>query len=497
MNFLDKRASGVLLHVSSLPSKYGIGTFGEAAYKFVRRLKGAGQRFWQILPLSHTSFGDSPYQGFSTFAGNPFFIDLELLCKEGFLKKSDCESLDFCDKSDRVNYGKLYFARQKIYKKILENFEKRLPADFDSFLSDNAFWLDDYALFMAIKDDKHGASFDVWEDSIKKREDSAVCEYKTRLEKSILMYKMLQYFFFKQWHRLKAYANSQGVKIIGDLPIYVSLDSADVWATPQQFDLDQNLTPRVVAGCPPDAFSKTGQLWGNPVYNWDYMKEDNYSWWILRLKKCFEMYDVVRIDHFRGFEAYYCIPFGEETAQNGYWRKGPEMSLFEAAQKELGEAPIIAEDLGFLTKEVYDLLSKSGFPGMNVLQFAFDKSGESKYMPQRHIENSVVYTGTHDNNTLIGWLDDEDEENLQFAQKTLKVKSTKALARAMMKCAQESKSRLCILTMQDLLSLNADARMNTPSLASGNWSWRMKKSDLMPHNFYFLKNCTKKYKRHV
>ncbi len=495
MNFSDKRASGVLLHVSSLPSKYGIGSFGKDAYRFVRLLKGAGQKFWQILPLSQTSFGDSPYQSFSTFAGNPYFIDLEQLIAEGYLTKADCDSLDFGGKNGRVEFGKLYSARQKIYKRIFERFVKNIPSDFDGFCADNDFWLDDYSLFMSIKDQKIGASLDVWELPLRKREQETLNTYRAALGDSILMYKMLQYLFFKQWFRLKAFTNSLGIKIIGDLPIYVSLDSADVWSNPELFDIDQNLVPKVVAGCPPDAFSKTGQLWGNPVYNWDNIARRGYSWWIMRLKKAFEMYDVVRIDHFRGFEAFYCIPFGDKTAQNGYWKKGPEMSLFEAAQKELGDMPIIAEDLGFLTKEVYDLLSKSGFPGMNVLQFAFSKDGESKYMPHRHIENSVTYTGTHDNNTLIGWLDDEDEENLSFAQKTLNVSCIKKLPQAMMKCALQSKARLSILTMQDILRLDGEARMNTPSLSSGNWSWRMRRSDLSLFKFKALKRCTKSSNR--
>lgn len=495
MKVTEKRAGGVLLHISSLPSKYGIGTLGKNAYEFVDRLKKAGQKYWQILPLNPTSFGDSPYQSFSTFAGNPYFIDLDALISEGFLSKDECDGIFWGNDAKKVDFKSVFEGRKRIYSIIYQNFTQNVPKDFENFCKENDLWLSDYALFMAIKDSKFGASFDVWEDGIKKREEGAIAHYSEELKDTVQMYKMLQYFFFKQWRALKNYANLNGIKIIGDLPIYVSLDSADVWSCPEQFDLNEDLVPNFVAGCPPDAFSSTGQLWGNPVYNWEYIKNDGYRWWISRLKKCLEMYDAVRIDHFRGFESFYCIPYGDKTAENGFWRKGPDMSLFDAAKNVLGDMDIIAEDLGFLTPEVYELLGRSGYPGMNVLQFAFDKSGESKYMPNRHIENSVVYTGTHDNTTLKAWIDEENRENVRFAKKTLGVLLKRNLPRAMMLCALKSRSALCILTMQDLLSLGKEGRMNTPSTDENNWSFRITERQLNAAKYGFLKKYTRKYGR--
>ncbi len=492
MNITDTRGSGVLMHISSLPSPFGIGTFGKSAYEFARLLKEAGQKYWQILPLGHTSFGDSPYQSFSTFAGNPYFIDFDILVEKGYLLKEDLEG-SFDERF--VDYGKLYENRQKMFLKLFLRFKENVPKEFKAFCKKNAYWLDDYSLFMAIKDSKFGASLDVWEEKIRKRDKKALLEYKNKCSDRALYYKMLQFFFYEQWSELKSYVNSLGIKIIGDLPIYVSLDSSDVWSNPKQFDLNENFEPNFVAGCPPDAFSEDGQLWGNPVYNWDYMKKKGFSWWISRLKKSFELYDVVRIDHFRGFEAYYCIPYGDENAKNGHWRKGPEMKLFKKVKRKLKNAPIIAEDLGFLTKEVYDLLEKTGFPGMNVLQFAFNPSGESKYMPDKHIKNSVVYTGTHDNDTLLGYVQNTSREELDFAKKILECSEDSEIPEAMMKCALKSKSAISILTIQDLIGLDSSARMNTPSTNSGNWSFRTLENELCSENFEFLKKYTDIYNR--
>lgn len=458
------------MHISSLPGNFGIGTFGKNTYSFVDFLYESGQTYWQILPLCPTSFGDSPYQSFSTFAGNPYFIDLDVLCKQGYLKPEEYEDINWGENPVKVDYGLLYVKRHEVFKKVQTHFFEKLPADYDAFCEKNAFWLDDYALFMAIKDSYSGKSFQEWDDSIRRREKSAVKEYSEKYAKRCDYYKMLQYLFFEQWNKLKAYANDKGIKIIGDLPIYVALDSADVWSSPEQFVLDDDLRPTEVAGCPPDAFSEDGQLWGNPLYDWEYMKNDGYSWWINRLRECLKMYDVVRIDHFRGFDSYYCIKFGSTTAKVGEWKKGPGMDLFRAIKAQLGKMPIIAEDLGFLTPSVKRLLKQSKFPGMKVLQFAFDSREESDYLPHNYTPNSVVYTGTHDNDTIIGWQKSMKRADLRYAKEYLNSKLS--FNWAMMTATLSSVSDTAILTMQDLMGLGGEARMNTPSTLGGNWEWR-------------------------
>ena len=377
MNILNKRSNGVLMHISSLPGNTGIGTLGKPAYDFVDFLKKSSQTYWQILPICPTSYGDSPYQSFSTFAGNPYFIDFELLVGQDFLQKKDYENIIWGSDETQVDYGLLYEQRHKIFSIIQKNFEKNTPADFESFCKENAFWLDNYSLFMAIKDAHNGVSFLEWEKEIINREEQSLKKWTEKCSDRINYYKILQYLFFAQWNNLKKYANDNGIKIIGDIPIYVAADSADVWSNPEQFMLDENHVPIEVAGCPPDGFSADGQLWGNPVYNWDYMKKDNYSWWKKRLEMSLKNYDVLRIDHFRGFDSYYCIPFGDTTAKNGVWKKGPGTALFEEIKKCYGELPIIAEDLGFLTDSVRQMLKDVGYPGMKVLQFAFDSRENS------------------------------------------------------------------------------------------------------------------------
>ena len=398
MNFLHNRASGILMHISSLPGPGGIGTLGSQAYAFVDRLADAKQTYWQILPICPTSYGDSPYQSFSTYAGNPYFIDLELLQKDGLLSEDDWKHTHWADDERFVDYGVLYIERHKLLRNVHKKFEKNLPGDFDSFCENNAFWLDDYALFMAIKDRHGGISFHKWEEDIRERNPESVANWTNLCHNDIRYYKMLQYLFFKQWTALKTYANKKGIRIIGDLPIYVSSDSSDVWATPEIFDTKE------VAGCPPDAFAADGQLWGNPVYKWDVLKAQNYKWWITRLTYNLAIYDVLRIDHFRGFESYYCIPSQDTTAKNGVWKKGPGLELFTEFKKQSGEAAVIAEDLGFLTDEVKQMRKDSGYPGMKVLQFAFDSREENDYLPEHYTHDSVVYIGTHDNDTLLGWI---------------------------------------------------------------------------------------------
>ena len=495
MGLLDKRAAGVLMHISSLPGDFGIGAMGKEAYKFIDKLKAAGQRYWQILPVCPTGFGDSPYQSFSTFAGNPYFIDPQLLCKEGYLKKEDYAEISWGEREDRVDFGRLYVKRNELFNKLFKSFGEKIPSDFVSFCRKNAHWLDDFALFMAVKDAHNGAAFYEWDEDIAKRKPEAVVWWSAKCRERIEYYKMLQYFFFKQWNALKTYANQKGIYIIGDVPIYVARDGADVWSNPAQFKLDEDFCPIEVAGCPPDAFSQDGQLWGNPIYNWDYMKEDGYKWWTARLRAAFSIYDVVRIDHFRGFAGYYCIPYGSKTAKEGVWREGPRMQLFDAVKKELGDVPIIAEDLGFLTEDVYKLLSDSGFPGMKVLQFAFSPDCESAYLPKNHIPNSIVYTGTHDNDTLLGYLETTSERELENAVKVMGIKRKKQIPKAMMKAAMQSVCNTAVLTMQDLIGLGSEARMNTPAKESGNWQWRATKKQLSNKNFRLLKKYTKKFSR--
>lgn len=478
------------MSISSLPSKWGIGTMGEEAFKFVDLLKEAKQTYWQILPLGPTSFGDSPYQSFSSYAGNPYFIDPQYLCDAGYMNEKELEGLNFGDDETSVDYGALYQNRRILFSRLQASFFKTKPADFDGFCYDNAHWLDDYALFMSIKDEFNGASLDVWPIELRKREARQIEEAKERNKERILYYKMLQYLFFKQWFNLKNYANRNGIEIFGDVPIYVARDSVDVWANPQEFMLDEDLTPKFVAGCPPDAFSEDGQLWGNPVYDWDALKKSGYEWWLKRLKRSFEIYDVVRIDHFRAFEAFYCIPFGSDNAKEGHWQKGPDMDFFNAVKNRFGEVKIVAEDLGFLTPEVYSLLKNSGFPGMKVLQFAFSPDGKSDYMLRRHKPNSIVYTGTHDNDTLIGFIKNGNKAEVEFAKFCLGCPDERKLPEAMMKGALASVSNICILTMQDLIGLGSEARMNTPSTDSGNWKWRAKKEEICSESFEFLKKHT-------
>lgn len=487
------RTSGVLMHISSLPSSQGIGTFGKSAYKFVDMLRDAGQTYWQILPLCPTSFGDSPYQSFSTFAGNPYFIDLEILEKQGYIFPEEYKSIDFGQDSLRVDYEKIYFGRNKVFDFVEKHFFENLPSDYEEFCVRNASWLDDYSLFMALKDEFDGKSFCDWPEKIKGKDPDTLASYREKLKNKIPRYKMLQYLFFDQWGKLKGYANENGIKIIGDLPIYVALDSADVWANPKNFIMDEQNIPTVVAGCPPDAFSKKGQLWGNPVYDWDYMKADNYSWWVERMRFALKMYDVIRIDHFRGFDSFYCIENGRPDATVGEWRKGPGMDLFRALKKELGTLPVIAEDLGFLTPSVKRLLKASKFPGMKVLQFAFSAGEDADYLPHNYTKNSVVYTGTHDNDTIIGWIKSARRAELKYAREYMNCK--RDLNKAMMRTAMASVSDTAILTMQDLLYLGKEARMNVPSTLGTNWMWRVSDEQLNEHTFDLIKSYTKTYAR--
>ena len=403
---MSERAAGILMPISSLPSEYGIGCFSKSAYEFVDWLKKAGQSYWQILPLGPTSYGDSPYQSFSTFAGNPYFISLEALVEEGVLTKAECEAVDWGKVKGSIDYKKIYEGRYPLLRKAYERSKVHENAEYQKFVEENSWWLSDYALFMAVKDRFDGVEWKLWADDIKLRWGPAMDYYREELYFDIEFQQYMQFKFYEQWMQLKAYANKKGIQIIGDIPIYVAMDSADTWAHPELFQLDEENVPVAVAGCPPDGFSATGQLWGNPLYRWGYHKETGYQWWISRLAYVFRLYDVVRIDHFRGFDEYFSIPYGAETAVDGHWEKGPGMDLFWKVREALGEKPVIAEDLGYVTDSVRDLVRDSGFPGMKVLEFAFDSrdSGSANdYLPHNYPVNSVAYTGTHDNETLAGW----------------------------------------------------------------------------------------------
>lgn len=473
------RASGILLHISSLPSKYGIGTLGKEAYKFVNFLVSAKQTYWQILPICPTSYGDSPYQSFSTHAGNPYFIDLDMLAEEELLSKSDIDLIDWGSDDERVNYENLYDNRYKILKKAYDNFKaKGKDVLFELFLEKNEHWISNYGLFMAIKEENEGKCWLEWEEGLKKRDPHSLWLFKQEHEDEVLFWMFLQYKFFEQWSKLKEYANSNGIQLIGDVPIYVALDSAAVWVYPDLFDLDEELNPVTVAGCPPDAFSATGQLWGNPIYNWKRHKETEYNWWIDRLKASVELYDMVRIDHFRGFDEFYAIPYGNKTAEIGEWKPGPGIELFRFVETRLGKLPIIAEDLGFLTSSVLEMLRESGFPGMKVLEFAFDPREESNYLPYTYDKNCAVYIGTHDNNTIKGWLREIDDETLTFCKKFIDYDGDdeSEFIWKLIKTAFACVGDTLIIQMQDYLELDEKARMNIPSTPAGNWQWRMKEN---------------------
>lgn len=467
------RTSGILLHVSSLSSPYGIGTFGKEAFDLIDFLKLGGQTYWQILPIGPTSYGDSPYQSFSAYALNPYFIDLRLLTEAGLLKKEEYATLDFGKDETTVDYAAVYRNRFPVLRRAAARFFAAPPADYAVFCKAQADWLPDYALFMALKDAHDGAAFTTWEASLRRREPAALEAARAQYAADVDFYTMLQYLAYRQWERVKAYAGQNGVKIIGDMPIYVAADSADVWACPHLFRLDADGAPVEVAGCPPDAFSKDGQLWGNPLYDWKAMEKDGYDWWCRRIQAACTLFDVVRIDHFRGFEAYYAIPGGATTAQKGRWRKGPGMKLFRRVRERLGDLPIIAEDLGFLTPAVHKLLKATGFPGMKVLQFGFDPEEESAYLPHNYPPNCVVYTGTHDNDTINGWAESTEEDVVQYARDYLRLGTDESLNWCMMKAALASPADTAILTMQDLLGLGSEGRMNTPSTVGGNWQWRV------------------------
>lgn len=473
------RGSGVLMHLSSLPSRFGIGTLGKEADVFADFLEETGSGYWQILPIGPTSYGDSPYQSFSSYAGNPYFIDMEQLIAQGFLTNQECEAVVWSDTEEYVDYGKLYQNRFSLLFRAYQRFACDLPEEFFSFCEREASWLEDYALFMAEKDDHSGAAWYQWEKGIKIRDKQVLESERERLFERVRFYQVLQYWFFDQWEAFRLTLRRKKIRLIGDLPIYVAYDSVEVWCDPQLFSLDGELAQAEVAGCPPDAFDAGGQLWGNPIYRWDVMEQDHYAWWIRRLRHAMRFFDIIRIDHFRGFASYFAIPAGDENAVAGEWKKGPGYEFFVQVKKQLGDVPIIAEDLGFLTPDVYELMDRCGYPGMKVLQFAFGADdGSNLYLPHNYTQCSVVYTGTHDNNTSEGWYRECGPWEREHAKAYLKLDEKEGISWGMIRGVFGSVSELAVVPMQDLLGLDEHARMNRPSSLGSNWTWRMRSSQL-------------------
>ena len=488
------RKSGILMHVSSLPSPYGIGSMGKCAYEFVDFLCKAGQSYWQVLPLNPTGYGDSPYQAFSSFAGNHYLIDLDTLIQEHLLLQEEVDAVNWSRNENRVDFGCLFENRCKLLHLAYERFVPN--EEYHQFVAENADWLEDYGLFMSLKEKNHGNPWYEWSISLMKRIPGILDSTYEEMRDAIQFHCFLQYQFFRQWKALRSYANQRGIKIIGDVPIYVPLDSVDVWAAPELFQLDGNCRPTAVAGCPPDSFTAEGQLWGNPLYRWDKMQETGFAWWIRRLTAATRMYDVVRLDHFRGFESFWAVPAGDKTAAGGQWKKGPGLDYIHAIQAALPELDFIAEDLGYVTPEVRQLQLDSGYPSMKVLQFAFDSREKADYTPHTYPVNSVCYVGTHDNMTLAQWLSEADPQNVALAKNYLGLNEEEGFAWGMIRGAMGSVSKLCMIQMQDYLTLDGSARMNFPgTLSSANWTWRVGEdylSDALAERIYEI---TRRYAR--
>ena len=493
---MTKRSSGVLMHITSLPGEFGIGTFGKSAYDFVDFLEETKQTYWQILPLTTTSYGDSPYQSFSAVAGNLNLIDFSLLKEEGLLEESDYSNVNFGENPEKIDYALLFEVRRPILEKAVANTAKysNVLSEIEKFEKDNSSWLADYAEYMAIKESFGYQSFIHWDEDIKKGEKAAREKYRTELQDSIRYYTVTQYFFFKQWLALKEYANGKGVKIIGDMPIYVSADSVEMWTMPELFKVDENNEPLYVAGCPADDFSPTGQLWGNPIYDWAKHKEQGFSWWIYRVQESFKIYDVLRIDHFKGFSDFWQIDKDAENAVNGTWEAGPGIELFQKIKEQLGDLPIIAENLGFIDAKAEKLLDDSGYPGMKILQFAFP-GDDNLDRPHHYTQNSVAYTGTHDNDVVNGWYEKLSESEQELVSEYLNRRNEETITEAMIRGIYSSVSDYAIVTMQDLLDKDATSRMNVPSTVGGNWEWRMLAEDLTEERKEFLKDITVRYSR--
>lgn len=494
-----ERSSGILFHPTSLPGKYGIGTLGKEAYAFIDFLKKSRQKLWQIFPLGPTGYGDSPYQSFSSFAGNPYLIDFDLLIEAHLLSEEYLRDVFFGDNEEYIDYGAIYNQKYPLLRKAYENFKSsdnhEMRENLEHFKRENASWLNDYSLYISLKNHFNGLPWNEWAHDIKNREHGAMEHYKNELADDIEYHNFIQFLFFKQWGDVKRYANENGIKIIGDIPIFVAADSSDAWANPEIFLFDEERKPVKVAGVPPDYFSATGQLWGNPLYNWQKLKETNYSWWVERVRANLSTCDIIRIDHFRGFEAYWAVPYGDDTAINGQWEPGPGIDLFNAIKSQLGELPIIAEDLGLMTQGVIDLREATGFPGMKILGFAFDSGEENDYLPHTYTKNCVVYTGTHDNDTLIGWFQKAKEEDRQFARDYLNSRSDDEIHWDAIRGAWSSVANMAISPVQDFLGLGSEARINTPGVAAGNWQWRLRHGVLTDELAERIAKLTRVYSR--
>lgn len=472
---LDKGA-GVLLPVASLPSRYGIGTFGDAAVDFIDFLQKAGLKYWQVLPLGPTGFGDSPYQSFSAFAGNPYFIDLDILIGEGLLEQEDVSTVKWFEEEGFIDYEKIYRNRFKVLKKAFSSNMNQYREEimYQEFYKENSFWLEDYALFMSVKESFDSLEWLKWPEDIRLRKPDGIKNQRENLSEDIEFWKFIQYKFMRQWQNLKNYAGSKGIIIIGDIPMYVAMDSVDTWVNYNQFQMDENHQPIMVAGVPPDCFSITGQLWGNPLFDWDVMEKDDFSWWRNRIRQSAKLYDIIRIDHFIGVIRYYSIPAGSETAVDGYYRPGPGLALVEAINQEIGNSKIIAEDLGIVTEDVKKLLKKVGYPGMHVLMFAFDGTKENPNLPVHIKKNSVVYGGTHDNDTLQGYVSSCNTDVVNYIKNWIDVEDKEEISMKIMTAGFKSRANVAIFQMQDYLSLGNEAKTNTPSTLGNNWRWRLK-----------------------
>ncbi len=494
-----QRASGILLHPTSLPSRWGIGDLGDGAYDFADLLTAAGQRIWQVMPLGPTGYGDSPYQSFSAFAGNPLLINFDILLEEMLLTPSDLADAPILPDT-AVNYGAVIPFKNQILRRAFARFRQgyadHLRTDFEAFCTAHASWLDDYALFAALKSANGGGPWSDWAPDLRRRNPAALDAARRAYADEIAYQRFIQYLFFDQWLKLKKYVNDLGIQIMGDIPIFVAYDSVDVWAHPELFFLNEDGRPTVVAGVPPDYFSATGQLWGNPLYRWDVLKERGYDWWIERFRTILTLVDIVRLDHFRGFAAYWEVPADEATAVNGRWVPGPGADFFEAVERALGTLPIVAEDLGVITPDVEELRDRFGFPGMRILQFAFGGKADQPYLPHNHIQRCVVYTGTHDNDTTLGWWRTASAQERRHVQLYLG-RSGEDIAWDFVRAALSSVADIAIIPLQDVLSLGSEARMNTPGRPGGNWTWRFGLHQLTPAVISRLRELTILYGRYV
>ena len=490
-----KRGAGLLLPISSLPSPYGIGTLGKEAYKFVDYLVEAGQKYWQVLPVGPTSYGDSPYQSFSAFAGNPYFIDLDYLVEEGLITKAQIKKFPWGDNAEYIDYATVYGSRFQILRMAFNNSTYAETKEYAQFEKDNEYWLDDYSLYMAVKFKFDNQEWSKWDYDIKARQPEAIDRYKEELKDDIAFWKFCQFKFFEQWNKLRVYANESGIEIIGDIPIYVAMDSADEWAHKDLFELDEDFEQINVAGVPPDAFSEDGQLWGNPLYNWNRMEECDFEWWKQRMASNSKIYDYIRIDHFIGVVNYYSIEAGCENAKEGVWRQGPGKKLTDAIDSAIGDAKIIAEDLGIVSPAVRELLAETGYPGMNIIEFAFDGGPTNSHLPHNYKPNSLVYGGTHDNETVVGYFSSRSAADLKYAYKYLGVTKKSEIPAAVLRAAYASVAAIAIFQVQDILELGNEARMNTPSTVGDNWKWRMLKGSLTKKKAKELKELAEFYAR--